>query len=759
MALPYRGTRSASKPPLGFADFRHPIYNGLVAAYLLNEGGGLTLFDTARSQQAALSGTLNWSGGPQGPAINFNGGGAAGPAGSFDPYTFAFWANFSTASPSHQAIVAKSDGATAFGTLAPNHGWVIEVNAGSGGVYFYAATSAGVARLYVAAGSALNSWHFYVVFWDQTGKMVNPNAGIYVDGILASTTSVSAIGTYASDGGYPLSIGIYNGATNPCSNAQISSIMAWNRILSSEEAQELYVASYPSIQPRYPSKPAPFPSQDYLFYDSFPYSWAAQQKQAAFQRNGTFDAFWVEVAPTIGVPTFSYAFDDRTDYRQAPLRAARFPRDQVAFTDIAPITTTVPHQDYLFYDSFDYRAAAMRAQQAHFDRTAILANFQATIPPSFDWPFYDSFDYKARQSRLVHFARDYVADAGIIFAATGPATAPKFGYLFYDSFDYKARQLRHAGFPRDYVANTAALFTPVGLTVPSQDYIFYDSNDYVGRARQAAQRAFQRNYIAEPPWSALVIPPFLDPAGWYPITTPISVPVRVRQSYFDIGVPNDIRDGTRLPAWNFLQIGDSSQEPLRQRELFRRLQQNVDPVKPPKTFLSQWFTATWAPWSASLSKAATRNFRATFAAWVGSLSVRSPRPPVIVGFALNVCSESRILAAIKYTLATVCQDPRTVTVPLNTTPVCMTFVKDPQATTDYSIDWTAPLTAAADTIKTSSWATDPGVAIAKSTYTGAVATAFVSGGTTGSSYSVTNTITTPGGRTLAQNFIVKVQLR
>ena len=97
--------------------------------------------------------------------------------------------------------------------------------------------------------------------------------------------------------------------------------------------------------------------------------------------------------------------------------------------------------------------------------------------------------------------------------------------------------------------------------------------------------------------------------------------------------------------------------------------------------------------------------------------------------------------------------------PLNTTPVCMTFPKDPQATTDYSVDWTAPLTAAADTIKTSSWTTDPGVSIAKSTYQGYVVTAFVSGGTIGSSYSITNTITTPAGRTLAQNFIVKVQLR
>jgi concanavalin A-like lectin/glucanase superfamily protein len=759
MALLYRTLRSSLKPILGLNDISAPSAQNLQAGYLLNEAGGAVLHDVRGVTPAQLSGTYNWLQGPSGPVVNFNGGLATGPSAALDPFTIGFWLKLSTVAPSNQDPICKCDSSI-------GHGWIIQVeSSGGGNIRFDAAfTGANNFQLQMAVPDTTH-WHFYVFYWDKTGAHTGGNSndahsGIYLDGKPAFiNTAISGSGSRVSDSGQPLTFGAFTGGISPLSNGQIGSVFFWNRIVSEAEIQDLYTKTYPAIRPLhvYPAPP-PIPSQDYIFYDSFDYHLKQQLAQKSFNRNVETEGFWGEVVPT-GVPTFGYAFDDRTDYRQAPLRAAHFPRDQVAFLDFAPVTPVVPSQDYIFYDSFDYRAAASRIQQAHFDRNAVLSNFQATVPPSFGWNFYDSFDYKARQNRLAHFPRDYVADAGIIFAATGAAAAPSIGYLFYDSFDYNKAKRLNLQFPRNYVDNTAALFTPVGLSVPSQDYIFYDSNDYVGHARQAAQHAFRRDYVAEPPWSALITPAFVDPAGWYPIVTPISVPVRQRQSYFYIGVPNDLRDGTLLPAWNFLQIGDSSQEPLRQRELFRRLQQNVDPVKPPKTFLSVFFSATWAPWNANLSKAATRNFVARMQAWAASLSILSPHPPAIVGFMLNVCSESRLLAAIKYTIATVCQDPRTVTVPLNTTPVCMTFVKDPQATTDYSIDWTMPLTAASDTIKTSSWATDPGVAVAKSTYVGYVVTAFISGGTVGSSYSVTNTITTPGGRTLAQNFIVKVQLR
>jgi len=72
--------------------------------------------------------------------------------------------------------------------------------------------------------------------------------------------------------------------------------------------------------------------------------------------------------------------------------------------------------------------------------------------------------------------------------------------------------------------------------------------------------------------------------------------------------------------------------------------------------------------------------------------------------------------------------------------------KDPDARLDYSVDWTAWL--GADTIETSSWAAAPaGLTVEADLHTPQVTTVWVSGGTVGSNYSLTNHITTADGRT------------
>jgi Concanavalin A-like lectin/glucanases superfamily len=256
VSLPLVAARSILKPPLGFNEYRHGVYQGLSAAYILNEGGGATLVDGAQHTTAALTGTYNWVTGRNGPAINFNGGVATGPTTKLDPFSWAFWAYFTTNAPGHQCIIAKSDGAQAFGTLAPGHGWCIENNGGTG-IQLNVANAAGVARLFVNALPTLNAWHFYVVFWDQTGNMSAPHAGIYTDGKLSNSGN-SAVALYTSDSTESLVIGEYNGATNACSNAIVDSVLMWNRVLSGAEVADLYAATYPAIKPRYyPAAGAP----------------------------------------------------------------------------------------------------------------------------------------------------------------------------------------------------------------------------------------------------------------------------------------------------------------------------------------------------------------------------------------------------------------------------------------------------------------------------------------------------------------------
>lgn len=87
------------------------------------------------------------------------------------------------------------------------------------------------------------------------------------------------------------------------------------------------------------------------------------------------------------------------------------------------------------------------------------------------------------------------------------------------------------------------------------------------------------------------------------------------------------------------------------------------------------------------------------------------------------------------------------------------FVKDPDATLDYSIDWEPWLDG--DLISTSDWVADAGLTIVNGSksFTNTVATVFVQGGTAGQNYNLTNTITTVGSRTDERTITIRVRNR
>lgn len=87
----------------------------------------------------------------------------------------------------------------------------------------------------------------------------------------------------------------------------------------------------------------------------------------------------------------------------------------------------------------------------------------------------------------------------------------------------------------------------------------------------------------------------------------------------------------------------------------------------------------------------------------------------------------------------------------------MTFLKDPHAVLDYTIDWTRWL--AGDTISTSEWLVPAELSVTAHTKTTATATVWLAGGTAGESYTVTNRISTDGGRTEDRSFTVRVEER
>ncbi len=83
-----------------------------------------------------------------------------------------------------------------------------------------------------------------------------------------------------------------------------------------------------------------------------------------------------------------------------------------------------------------------------------------------------------------------------------------------------------------------------------------------------------------------------------------------------------------------------------------------------------------------------------------------------------------------------------------------TFVKDPDSTLDYSIDWTRWLNG--DTIVNSTWAVGDGITKSSVTNTTTQATVWLAGGTAGTSYTATNTIITAAGLTVERSIEVTI---
>ena len=74
---------------------------------------------------------------------------------------------------------------------------------------------------------------------------------------------------------------------------------------------------------------------------------------------------------------------------------------------------------------------------------------------------------------------------------------------------------------------------------------------------------------------------------------------------------------------------------------------------------------------------------------------------------------------------------------------------------DFTQNWLAELVA--DTISTSTWTLDTGITKDSDTNTTTTATIWVSGGTTGKTYKIINTITTASGRTHLKEWFLRIQ--
>lgn len=86
------------------------------------------------------------------------------------------------------------------------------------------------------------------------------------------------------------------------------------------------------------------------------------------------------------------------------------------------------------------------------------------------------------------------------------------------------------------------------------------------------------------------------------------------------------------------------------------------------------------------------------------------------------------------------------------------FVKDPNATLDYTVDWTDYLNGAA--ILTSQWIAPSGITVDSDVNDGQKATAYISGGVIGQTYTLVNRITfSSGGVTVTDERSIHINVR
>jgi hypothetical protein len=85
------------------------------------------------------------------------------------------------------------------------------------------------------------------------------------------------------------------------------------------------------------------------------------------------------------------------------------------------------------------------------------------------------------------------------------------------------------------------------------------------------------------------------------------------------------------------------------------------------------------------------------------------------------------------------------------------FLQDPDEALDYIRDWSTDLVG--DTIATSTWTAPVGITIDDDSNTTTTATVWISGGTLGNDYDVTNRIVTAGGRTLEHTIQFRIRAK
>ena len=239
------------KPPVGSQiNWGHPLAQGLVGCWLMNEGGGKRLQDLYSNSLSTMNtGVIEYISTPKGMGVKFNGDivdCGNNPKTNFTLDRRSFSIYFLLKSNSNTDLVRYFHRPE----IASTRGWQIVQSAASG-VRFEVVNASGGRAVNITTPDAYfltTKYESYLLTFRDRGGIpaqsdfqVSRNGGLFFNTDHGNLFAVSATPN--------LSIGGRIGTGNQV-NANILFAMLWERRLGQSEARALYEAPYQFIQPR-----------------------------------------------------------------------------------------------------------------------------------------------------------------------------------------------------------------------------------------------------------------------------------------------------------------------------------------------------------------------------------------------------------------------------------------------------------------------------------------------------------------------------
>ena len=223
-----------NKPALGSQiDPQHPLSQGCVMALLMLEGAGNRTYDlTHNHNDGVLTNGPIWKPGRNGAAISFDG---------VDDYVSIRYIDKSTLQPKHITLSVWTYNSSGFLFM---HGE--PVNRGTSGygltpTYFFIVTADGVqVSSNFSASIPVDEWALLIATWD--GKTMN----IYVNGVnvYSAVKSGGDIVYNVGRGTTNFFMHTYSYTAAVTGGGLIPDVRIWNRALSPDEVQDLYINPY-----------------------------------------------------------------------------------------------------------------------------------------------------------------------------------------------------------------------------------------------------------------------------------------------------------------------------------------------------------------------------------------------------------------------------------------------------------------------------------------------------------------------------------